>query len=525
MSAAAPAKKPRNRRWTALEVQALALELGRVGEQKGKWKAISDGVSQAGGGRSSHDCLLRWTQVDDPKIKKGAWSEDETERLHAAVEQLGKNWVAVAKSVGSGRTPHSCQRRLKSKPVQGERMGGGAHAQLLAARAGGSGLAPPGQEYGAPASGGGAPMPAVTASGLAHFQVAAAPAPAGHNWGQPVAGAPGAAPITLEAARAQLAPRVPGSAHAMQLPIGMRSMIPPIRPSPFDAQPGPSPGPMDDGGAADMVSMLLGAAERMPAAASTLGGMQQHGCSGSLGASSSSSDLSPSDLGSPTGPGGHGSAFAQQRGAVKRVRTAAVAVASAPAAPPGLRGALASEAATATALIPAFNEDKHRPRPIGGPSSSGAEELGFGSDHDDDEEPHLANDPVAPGAGGLAEATTRSQSPMELLGMVATQAGGHEDGGVRPSVGGAAAAAALEAAGDNDEEPHLMNDPNAAISYGKAASSGRQPHYLAGGGRCSPDPYSEAESAALESASLRGGVVVTTAWPMASSPAAAASGY
>jgi len=119
MSAAPPPRaKPRNRRWTVPEVAALATEVRNVGEQKGKWKLIAQVVSTKGDGRSSHDCLLRWTQVDDPKIKKGAWTDEETDRLHEAVDLYGKNWVEVAKHVGSGRTPHSCQRRLKSRPAQ-----------------------------------------------------------------------------------------------------------------------------------------------------------------------------------------------------------------------------------------------------------------------------------------------------------------------------------------------------------------------------------------------------------------------
>jgi hypothetical protein len=64
-------------------------------------------------GRTDKQCRNRWTQVIDPVAAgktKGIWKPEEDTKLIGAMEEHGKNWVAVAVMV-PGRTNQQCRQR------------------------------------------------------------------------------------------------------------------------------------------------------------------------------------------------------------------------------------------------------------------------------------------------------------------------------------------------------------------------------------------------------------------------------
>jgi hypothetical protein len=61
------------------------------------WRELAKSVP----GRSNKDCRRRWWNSLADGTAKGPWSEEEDERLIAAVRKYGTNWRQVSREVGS----------------------------------------------------------------------------------------------------------------------------------------------------------------------------------------------------------------------------------------------------------------------------------------------------------------------------------------------------------------------------------------------------------------------------------------
>ena len=68
----------------------------RDGQGRYRWATIAQQVP----GRNGVQCQERWNQVIDPNIDHSEWRDEEVDRLHALVEQMGTRWEAVAKALG-----------------------------------------------------------------------------------------------------------------------------------------------------------------------------------------------------------------------------------------------------------------------------------------------------------------------------------------------------------------------------------------------------------------------------------------
>ena len=72
----------------------------RDGQGRYRWATIAQQVP----GRNGVQCQERWNQVIDPNIDHSEWRDEEVDRLHALVEQMGTRWEAVAKALSQGRS-------------------------------------------------------------------------------------------------------------------------------------------------------------------------------------------------------------------------------------------------------------------------------------------------------------------------------------------------------------------------------------------------------------------------------------
>ncbi|XP_052163796.1 uncharacterized protein LOC127780863 isoform X1 [Oryza glaberrima] len=60
-------------------------------------------------GRSGAECESRWLNFDDPLINHNAWTAREEKRLILTVQQQGmNNWINIAVTLGTHRTPFQC---------------------------------------------------------------------------------------------------------------------------------------------------------------------------------------------------------------------------------------------------------------------------------------------------------------------------------------------------------------------------------------------------------------------------------
>ncbi|KAF3483337.1 uncharacterized protein GIQ15_02661 [Arthroderma uncinatum] len=98
--------KPR-KLWSEKEDNVLRGEVARQAEQgKAKdWRTIAEKLP----GRSNKDCRKRWIKLDGP-VKKGPWSQEEDQRLHKAVLLHSNVWTEVAQVVGT-RHADQCAKR------------------------------------------------------------------------------------------------------------------------------------------------------------------------------------------------------------------------------------------------------------------------------------------------------------------------------------------------------------------------------------------------------------------------------
>ncbi|KAI2624986.1 hypothetical protein GGR54DRAFT_594404 [Hypoxylon sp. NC1633] len=99
------------KRWTEDEDRILHDETRKqaaAGNIK-DWNRIAANLP----GRTNKDCRKRWVNKVCGSLKKGAWNEDEDERLLSAVAKCGQKWALVANEVGF-RSPDQCAKRWQS---------------------------------------------------------------------------------------------------------------------------------------------------------------------------------------------------------------------------------------------------------------------------------------------------------------------------------------------------------------------------------------------------------------------------
>ncbi|EOA91102.1 uncharacterized protein SETTUDRAFT_53340, partial [Exserohilum turcica Et28A] len=86
------------RNWTAQEDELLRAAVHRAEDQHRPllWRELAKSVPN----RSNKDCRRRWWNCLANSYIRGPWSEEEDERLIAAVHKYGTNWSKIAKDVG-----------------------------------------------------------------------------------------------------------------------------------------------------------------------------------------------------------------------------------------------------------------------------------------------------------------------------------------------------------------------------------------------------------------------------------------
>jgi len=108
-----PAGRKRRKRWTDTEREALIQAVGAHGRD---WAAVAAAV----GTRSKEDCQkrahveIKQGRLPEPEGKLNKWTEEERARLHRAVEEHGRDWVAVSKVVGT-RSNVDCQKKADNE--------------------------------------------------------------------------------------------------------------------------------------------------------------------------------------------------------------------------------------------------------------------------------------------------------------------------------------------------------------------------------------------------------------------------
>ena len=95
----------KGRRWTPEEDELLRLAVEEFGEKN--WRKIAERIS----GRTSVQCLHRWSKILRPGLVKGPWRPDEDEKLRIWVQDHGANhWSDCAKQI-PGRNGKQCRER------------------------------------------------------------------------------------------------------------------------------------------------------------------------------------------------------------------------------------------------------------------------------------------------------------------------------------------------------------------------------------------------------------------------------
>ncbi|OTA82982.1 hypothetical protein M434DRAFT_24887 [Hypoxylon sp. CO27-5] len=100
------------KRWTEEEDKILHDETQKqlAGDKIVKdWNRIAAKLP----GRTNKDCRKRWVNSVCGSLKKGAWNEDEDERLLSGIVKHGQRWTLVANEVGF-RSPDQCAKRWQS---------------------------------------------------------------------------------------------------------------------------------------------------------------------------------------------------------------------------------------------------------------------------------------------------------------------------------------------------------------------------------------------------------------------------
>ncbi|XP_042502214.1 snRNA-activating protein complex subunit 4 isoform X2 [Macadamia integrifolia] len=93
-------------RWTVDEDKRLKVAVMLLGPKS--WPRIAKFVH----GRTQVQCRERWVNALDPSLNLGEWTEDEDNKLEAAIKEHGYCWSKVAAAVPP-RTDSQCRRRWK----------------------------------------------------------------------------------------------------------------------------------------------------------------------------------------------------------------------------------------------------------------------------------------------------------------------------------------------------------------------------------------------------------------------------
>ena len=99
----------RQGKWNPEEDELLRLAVEEVGDKR--WKEISYRIP----GRSSIQCLHRWTKILRPGLVKGPWTDEENNKLKTWVEMYGaKKWSRCSDFI-QGRSGKQCREHWVNK--------------------------------------------------------------------------------------------------------------------------------------------------------------------------------------------------------------------------------------------------------------------------------------------------------------------------------------------------------------------------------------------------------------------------
>jgi len=98
-------KTSKHGRWTEAEDKALESAVNEFGEKN--WRLIAEKVS----GRSTIQCLHRWSKILKPGLVKGPWTPSEDDLLKKFISEHGPgNWSKCAGLI-PGRSGKQCRER------------------------------------------------------------------------------------------------------------------------------------------------------------------------------------------------------------------------------------------------------------------------------------------------------------------------------------------------------------------------------------------------------------------------------
>ena len=100
-------KEPKKKmgKWTAEEDSLLHIYVPKYGEKS--WRKISQHIP----GRTSIQCLHRWSKILKPGLVKGPWTAEEDEKLKVWVSREGATKWAQASGFINGRSGKQCRER------------------------------------------------------------------------------------------------------------------------------------------------------------------------------------------------------------------------------------------------------------------------------------------------------------------------------------------------------------------------------------------------------------------------------
>jgi hypothetical protein len=115
-----PPRKQEHRSWTAVEVQRLHAAVQKHGSN---WVAVSEAV----GTKTSQQCQDKLTSEvskgrmpwpGGPRKRRFAWTRREQHKLRNAIVQFGRDWVAIAKHVGT-KSRQQCLDKVRIEVAAG----------------------------------------------------------------------------------------------------------------------------------------------------------------------------------------------------------------------------------------------------------------------------------------------------------------------------------------------------------------------------------------------------------------------
>lgn len=99
--------------WNCTEDALLREWVQSVGPQK--WSLCAEKIT----GRNGKQCRERWHNALDPEVRKGAWSVQEDLAIFQLQSRLGSKWAEIARSL-PGRTENSIKNRFYSTLRRGK---------------------------------------------------------------------------------------------------------------------------------------------------------------------------------------------------------------------------------------------------------------------------------------------------------------------------------------------------------------------------------------------------------------------